>query len=254
MADPSGLRPEDRADFEAVLHLALATPDIRHIRHALRADPTGRAAATHLRLRALTEADEITAAADGEYHTYLTCFAMNASADQTTPRRPADAGPVATLAVLTPSVATSSAAALVLGYLLQLTNVRGALPGSLIAAGWILAPVAALSALIALAALLGTAIRGRGSSVPLRPAGAGTAGLAAGPAGARLAPPPAPADRRGSAPPPGAAHCHARHRFQERPSAHPLAAAPVRAAEQTAPDSSIHSVEPEGETRPCRST
>ncbi|GAB2972032.1 hypothetical protein GCM10023080_040040 [Streptomyces pseudoechinosporeus] len=49
MAHPSGLRPQDRADFEAVLHLALNTPDILS---ALRADPTGRAA-TRLRLRAL---------------------------------------------------------------------------------------------------------------------------------------------------------------------------------------------------------
>ncbi|WP_411147465.1 hypothetical protein [Streptomyces sp. A30] len=112
MAGRSGLRPQDRADFEAVLHLALNTPDILG---ALRADPTGRAA-TRLRLRALADADEITAAAYGEYRTYLTCSTSNASAEETT----------------------------------------------------------------------------------LRPAGAGTAGLAAGPAGARHSAPPAPVDRRGS--------------------------------------------------------
>ncbi|WP_151483333.1 hypothetical protein [Streptomyces albicerus] len=162
MADPSGLRPEDRADFEAVLHLALATPDILG---ALRADPSG-LAATRLRSRALADADEITAAACGEYRTYLTCSASNASAEETTPHRPAGSGPVAALAVLTLPVAASSAAVLlVLGYLLQLTGVRGTLPGSLIAVGWILALVAALSALIALATLPGTAIRGRGGSV-----------------------------------------------------------------------------------------
>ncbi|MDO0930289.1 hypothetical protein QQY66_00630 [Streptomyces sp. DG2A-72] len=160
MADPSGLRPQDRADFEAVLHLALNTPDILG---ALRADPTGRAT-TRLRLRALADADEITAAAYAEYRTYLTCSASNASAEETTPRRPA-AGLVTALAVPTPPVAASSAAVLLLlDYLLQLTDVRGTLPGSLIAAGWILTLIAALSALIALTALLGTAIRGRGAS------------------------------------------------------------------------------------------
>ncbi|WP_411150521.1 hypothetical protein [Streptomyces sp. A30] len=162
MADPSGLRPEDRADFEAVLHLALAAPDILGV---LRADPTGRAA-TRLRIRALADADEITAAAYGEYRTYLTCSASNASAEETTPQRPAGAGLVTALAVLTPPVAASSAAVLlVLGYLLQLTDVRGTLPGSLIAAGWIFSLIAAVSTLIALATLLGTAIRGRGGSV-----------------------------------------------------------------------------------------
>lgn len=163
MADPFGLRPQDRADFEAVLHQALNTPEILG---ALRADPTGRAAMRRrLRLRALADADEITAAAYGEYRAYLTCSTSNASAEETTPRRPAGAGLVTALAVLTPPVAASSAAVLLLlGYLLQLTGLRGTLPGSLLTAGWILTLVAALSALIALAALLGTAIRGRGAS------------------------------------------------------------------------------------------
>ncbi len=40
---------------------------------------------------------------------------------------------------------------------------QGSLPGSLITAGWILTLVAALSTLIAVAALLGAAIRGRGT-------------------------------------------------------------------------------------------
>ncbi|MGP4091923.1 hypothetical protein [Streptomyces sp. KR55] len=161
MADPSGLRPEDRADFEAVLHLALNTPDILS---ALRADPTGRAA-TRLRIRALADINEITAAAHSEYHAYLTRLALSTSAEEAAPRRPAGAGLMAALAVLTPPVAASSAAVLlILGYLPQLTDVRGTLPGSLITAGWVLALIAAASTLIALAALLGTAIRGRGTS------------------------------------------------------------------------------------------
>ncbi|MEU8990829.1 hypothetical protein AB0C98_31210 [Streptomyces sp. NPDC048558] len=161
MSDSSGLRPEDRADFEAVLHLALNSPDILS---ALRADPTARAAA-RLRIRALADADKITAAAHSEYRTYLTRLALNASAEETTARRPAATRLLAALAVLTPPVAASSAAVLlVLGHLLQLADVRGTLPGSLITAGWILALVAALSTLIALAALLSTAIRGRDPS------------------------------------------------------------------------------------------
>ena len=68
---------------------------------------------------------------------------------------------------LTPPVAASSAAVLlVLGYLLQLTDTPGTLPASLVTAGWILALVAAVSTLIALAALLGTAIRGPAAPPP----------------------------------------------------------------------------------------
>jgi hypothetical protein len=158
VADPSHLRPGDRADFEAVLQLALSTPDIRS---ALLADPTGRAA-VRMRARALEDADEIAATARNEYRTYL---AQHAPARQNPPRRPADSSLWPALAVLTPSVSACSAAVLlVLGYLLQLAHVQGTLPGSLVTAGWILALVAAASTLIALAALLSAAIRGRGGS------------------------------------------------------------------------------------------
>ncbi|MFS8198202.1 hypothetical protein ACLVWQ_05900 [Streptomyces sp. CWNU-52B] len=164
MVDPSGLRPEDRADFEAVLHLALNTPDVRD---ALRADPTGRTARL-LRIRALAAADEITAATYDEYRAYLTRVALREAAEQAAPatqRRSPGAGPLAALAVLTPSVAASAAAALlVLGYVLRLADVRGSLPGSLISVGWVLALVGAVSTLVVLAALLATAIRGHGGS------------------------------------------------------------------------------------------
>ncbi|MFJ8948376.1 hypothetical protein ACIRG4_35025 [Streptomyces sp. NPDC102395] len=160
MSEPVGLRPENRADFEAVLHLALGTPDIRS---ALRTDPTGGATA-RLRLRALAHADEIATAAQGEYHAYLTRLFLNASAEET--KDGADAGLLSALAVLTPLVAGPSAAVLlVLGYMLQLVGVHGTLPSSLVTAGWILGLVAALSALVALVALLGAAVLGRGSSV-----------------------------------------------------------------------------------------
>ncbi|MFJ4791071.1 hypothetical protein [Streptomyces sp. NPDC088794] len=159
MSNPAGLRPEDRADFEAVLHLALSTPDIRS---ALRADPTGGATA-RLRLRALADADEIATAAQGEYHAYLTRLFLNASAEET--KDGANAGLLPALAVLTPLVAGPSGAVLfVLGYVLRLADARGTLPGSLVTVGWILGLVAALSALVALVSLLGAAVLGRGGS------------------------------------------------------------------------------------------
>ncbi|WP_405608254.1 hypothetical protein [Streptomyces sp. NBC_00076] len=182
MSEPSGLRPEHRADFEAVLHLALNTPDIRS---ALRADPAG-LAARRLRVRALADAEEIAAPAQAEYRTYLACLdldppateAETAGADRhaaesdphrraegSGPRRGAEAGPLPAPAVLTPLMAATSAVTLlVLGHLLQLADVHGTLPGSLTTAGWILALVAALSTLVTLAALMGTAVRGRTGS------------------------------------------------------------------------------------------
>ncbi|MDX3692463.1 hypothetical protein PV726_19355 [Streptomyces europaeiscabiei] len=49
---PTGLRPEDRAGFEAVLGQALDAPDIRDV---LRADPSG-VAVRRLRVRASADA------------------------------------------------------------------------------------------------------------------------------------------------------------------------------------------------------
>ncbi|MER5836959.1 hypothetical protein ABT116_40755, partial [Streptomyces sp. NPDC002130] len=67
------------------------------------------------------------------------------------------------LAVLTPLVAGTSAAALLLiGGLLHFADALGPLPGSLVAAGWTLALVAALTGLAGLAALLHAALRRRG--------------------------------------------------------------------------------------------
>lgn len=159
MSDPVGLRPEERADFEAVLHLALSTPDIRS---ALRADPTGGAAA-RLRVRALADADEITTAAHREYQAYLTCLFLNASAEETEAGAESESLPA--LAVLTPLVAGPSAAVLLLlGYVLQLADAQGTLPGSLVTAGWVLGTIAGLSALVGLVALLGSAVLGCGPS------------------------------------------------------------------------------------------
>jgi hypothetical protein len=158
VTDPFRLRPEDRADFEAILHLALNTQDIRN---AVRADPTGRAA-VRLRILALGDADEIAVAARDEYRRYL---ALDAPVRENIPRHPTDGSVLPAVAVLTSLVAGSSAAALlVLGYLLQLADVQRALPGSLVTAGWVLGLIAAVSALTALSGLLITAIREGGAS------------------------------------------------------------------------------------------
>jgi hypothetical protein len=154
VADPPRLRPEDRPDFEAVPHLALGTADVHE---ELRADPTGRATARQRPL-ALGDADEIAAAASGEYGVYLT---SRTPAQPDPPPYPAVGNPLAALAVLTPLIAATSAAVLlVLGYLLQLSDTESALPGSLITAGWILTLIAGTGALLACAALLRAAVRG----------------------------------------------------------------------------------------------
>ncbi|MGW0475312.1 hypothetical protein [Streptomyces coeruleorubidus] len=159
MADPPRLHPEDRADFEAVLDLALSTADIHG---AVRADPTGRTAA-HLRAHTLAHADDITAAAGEPYRAYR---AARTAARQDA-RRPLATGTLLpALAVLTPLVAATSAGALLLlGGLLQVADAPGPLPGSLVAAGWTLALVAAVTGLIGLAALLRSALGGRADRV-----------------------------------------------------------------------------------------
>ncbi|MFF9761331.1 MULTISPECIES: hypothetical protein [Streptomyces] len=158
MADPLRLRPEDRPDFEAVLHLALTTTDVQA---ALSADPTGRATA-RLRLRALGDADETAAAARAEYGAYL---ALRTSAEPGPPPRPAAGNLLPALAVLTPLVAAASAAVLlVLGHLLRLADAEGPLPGSLFTAGWVLTLIAGAGALLAFAAMLRTAIRDGGGT------------------------------------------------------------------------------------------
>ncbi|MFD9983580.1 hypothetical protein ACFWZJ_24725 [Streptomyces massasporeus] len=156
MADPSHLRPDDRADFEAVLHHALGTADIRD---ALGADPTGRAAA-HLRTHALARADDIAAAAEGPYRSYL---AVRRAARHEQRSLLGAGSLLPALAVLTPLVAGTSATALLLvGGLLHIADPLGPLPASLVTAGWTLALVAAVTGLVTLAAVLHTALRRRG--------------------------------------------------------------------------------------------
>lgn len=156
MADPTRLRPEDRPDFEATLRPAMRSAVTGK---SLLADPTGQAA-VGARKRALDAAAEITTATGREYAAHL---ALRAAA------RHGPTGPstsrgtlLPALAVLTPVVAAMSATALLLlGYALRLADTTGDLPTSLVTAGWVLALVAALSTLVALAAMLRTAVRER---------------------------------------------------------------------------------------------
>ncbi|WP_198655577.1 hypothetical protein [Streptomyces geranii] len=164
MADPTTttrLRPEDRPDFEAVLRLTMSTAPIGR---PLLADPTGQATA-RIRRRALDAADEITATTEREYAAYLALRSAARLGPTPSPTSPPTRRNtlLPALAVLTPVVAATSAAALLLlGYTLQLADEVATLPASLVNAGWVLALTAALSALAALTALLRTAIRERG--------------------------------------------------------------------------------------------
>ena len=156
MADPTHLRPEDRPDFESILRLAVSSAGIRK---SLLADPSGQAA-IRARKGALDSADEITVATGTEYALYV---ALRAAARRGTSRPSTSHGTLlSALAVLTPVIAAVSAAALLLlGYTLQLAGTAGDLPRSLVTVGWVLTLVAAPSTLVALAALLRTALRER---------------------------------------------------------------------------------------------
>jgi hypothetical protein len=127
---------------------ALGTADVRD---ALAADPGGRTAAP-LSADALARPGTLAAAAAEPYRV---CPAPREAARGENPPG-GGGGPLPALAVLTPLVAGTSAAALLLaGGVLRAARA----PGSLAAAGWTPALVAALSGLAAPAAPLRTALR-----------------------------------------------------------------------------------------------
>lgn len=179
MAGPPRLRPQDHADFEAVLDVALNTGDVRS---ALRADPTGRAS-VRLRAQALEAAEEITAAAVDAYAAYL----ATRDSPRPDPVHPTGGGTVLpALMVLTPLVAATSAAVLLLlGYVLQVADASGSFPASLVTAGWVLALIAVVSTLVTLIALLRKALHQRGGRPSADRLEAGPAGLAPGAARSR---------------------------------------------------------------------
>ncbi|MEU9347700.1 hypothetical protein AB0D74_41550 [Streptomyces sp. NPDC048278] len=156
MSGAPGLRPEDRADFEAVLRLALDTADVRSV---LRTDPSGRAA-ERLRDWSLAAAEEISAAAGDEYRDYLDARATAARA----PGERTGGNTVwPLLAVLTPLVSAGAGAVLLLvGYGLRLARVATEFAASVAFAGWVLAGTGVVAGCAGLSALLRTALRGPG--------------------------------------------------------------------------------------------
>lgn len=164
------LRPEDRADFEWVLALALDVTDIRTALGHGSAPPV----ADRLRARALAHADEIAAAAADEYRAYLRARA--AVMPETRPSAPSGGtprtGPVTeallpALGVLAPLISAVSATVFLLfGYGIQLATPESAVAASLITAGWVSGLVTVVSTGIGLCALLATAMRSHTSHSP----------------------------------------------------------------------------------------
>ncbi|MGW0737178.1 hypothetical protein [Streptomyces sp. NPDC002851] len=171
MIRSTSLRPEDRGDFELVLHLALDAADIRDLLPPEPSAPT----LAQVRSRALAAADEITAAAQSEYRAYLRARAATAAqpaSSEPLTRPPttwgAWCGPrpgvalLPALAVLAPLISAAAAAILLLlGYALRLTGAEADLAAPLITAGWISAALAAAGAVIGVTALLLSAQRRR---------------------------------------------------------------------------------------------
>ncbi|MFC9651530.1 hypothetical protein [Streptomyces sp. NPDC056937] len=161
----------DGADFEQVLRLALDTPEIRE---SLRR-PGVRADAERLRSRALAATETISAAAAPEYAVYLRLRDTTGHSTAHRPDRPQrfqqpqqmdDAkggrGLLAALAVLAPVLSVMAATIfLLIGYALRLADSQQPLADALVGTGWLTAALAALTALIAAAALVVTAVRHR---------------------------------------------------------------------------------------------
>lgn len=167
MNSPPHLRPEDRADFEQVLHLALNVADIR----AARTDGRAETDADHLRDQVLAAQGPIAAAASGEYRKLLKARAGASRPSTLRLHRPSTTRGVGVwlpaVAVLAPLIsAVAALILLLLGYGMRLAEGDVELAGALVAAGWVGAVLAAGTASIALAALLGTAIRRRAADAP----------------------------------------------------------------------------------------
>lgn len=172
MTGVPGLAPEDREDFERVLRQALDRGDIRS---ALGTDRTGRAA-TRLRIRARSAAEEIATAAEEEYRAYRA--AREAAGGRSPVPRSGRAAAHGTagllLAVLTPLVsATASAVLLLIGFGLRLAAPAAEFGSSVITAGWTLALLAVLTSGLSVGVLVRSGLRGRTEpAAPQEPAGA----------------------------------------------------------------------------------
>jgi hypothetical protein len=157
MNEPARLEVVDQADFEQALRQALDTPDI----HAALHHPAAPVTAEQVHARALAASDAIASEASAEYTALLHMRAAAQTSAPTT-RPDGERGLLAALAVLTPLVsATAAAAFLFLGHALRLAGTQQPLANTLIHVGWTAAGFAALATLVAAAALLITAARHR---------------------------------------------------------------------------------------------
>ncbi|MGA4837738.1 hypothetical protein [Streptomyces sp. G45] len=170
MTHPPHLRPEDRADFEWVLNLAL---DVTDIRTALDQAPASAHDRGRLRAQARESAQDIAAAAADEYRAYRRARAAVVPAARgrgEPPPPPAGRGSGAALpalAVFTPLVsAVSGAVLLFLGCGIRLATPQSPLGPSLVTAGWVCAVAAAASTALGLSGLLTTALRRRAAPAP----------------------------------------------------------------------------------------
>ncbi|WEV28772.1 hypothetical protein OYE22_29000 [Streptomyces sp. 71268] len=171
MTSAPELRGEDRADFDHVLHRALATTEIRTL---LRRGVHTAVLTDWLRERVEASRSEIAANAAPEYARYLGARADDGGApDATRPRRASPVGRLArarrrllpALAVLAPLLASMAAVVfLLLGYVLEIADSTPETADALVRAGWTAAVVAVLTGTAALAGLLVTAVRHR--SIP----------------------------------------------------------------------------------------
>ncbi|MBC3983379.1 hypothetical protein H8N01_12610 [Streptomyces sp. AC536] len=171
MTSAPELRGEDRADFDDVLHRALATTEMRT---RLRRGVHTTALADWLRERVEASRSEIAANAAPEYARYLSARAdAGGGSAAMRPRRVPPVGRwvrarrrlLPALAVLAPLLASMAAVVfLLLGHVLEVADAVPETADALVRAGWTAAVIAVLTGAAALAGLLVTALRHR--SIP----------------------------------------------------------------------------------------
>ncbi|MFD9864064.1 hypothetical protein [Streptomyces alboflavus] len=163
------LRPEDRADFEWVLNLAL---DVTDVRSALEQGST--APDRHqLRARAWASATEIAGTAADEYRAYRRARAAvtHVFQDPGEPSRPPTSPGAGVLlpavAVLVPLLsAIAGVVFLFLRYGIQLATPESRMASLLVTAGWISALISVVTTAMGLGGLLTTALRRRATPTP----------------------------------------------------------------------------------------
>ncbi|MFE9363638.1 hypothetical protein ACFYNN_12635 [Streptomyces sp. NPDC006978] len=168
------LLAEDRPEYERILADAL-----RHAHQRPDLDGVGdRLNAEQLRTMALNATPLITAAAATEYDHYVKVrgelrgpgephAAASVLGSTTDEADPAGAGTLAVIAVLAPVLAgTAALIFLVVGYPLKALSPAPAFAGTMVAAGWFFAAVAAAAILVAAVGLLVTALRNGASALP----------------------------------------------------------------------------------------